>query len=418
MILAGRTHCDHPGPCAPFLGSFSGALGCTTAFVYHDRLDSFISMEIPQIGIKIKIALIHDWLTGIGGDVRVLKALHEMYPEAPIYCLYYDKRFTDECFPNTTIIPSFLQKSFIALRLYSSIASKIALPFAPSAIESFDLSDHDLVISTGSIFSKGLVLRPKTRHINYCHSPTRQVWDLSFQALHATRFALHKKMLQHVLRIWDRHASTRVDRYIANSENVRARIKKYYQRDAEVIYPPVGIGRPEVSGKALSSHDYFLIVSRLYKHKNIDIAVRAFNKLGWPLVIVGDGPERSRLEKIAESNVQFLGYQSDASCSMLYASCSAFIMPQEEDFGIAPVEAMSHGKPVLALKRGGSLEYIQPGINGLFFEDPIEEILADGVRRIREQLANFDPKIIAESVQRFSIDRFKTQIKSSIALRL
>src|SRR3989344_6899432 len=231
----------------------------------------------------MKIALVHDRLTGIGGDVRVLKELHLMFPEATIFCLTQNKDFVRDFLPKATVHSSFIIHH-----------SSFLLPFFPSAIEAIDLSDYDLVVSTGSIFAKGLVLRPKTRHINYCHSPTRQVWDLSFQALHATRFALHKKMLQHVLRIWDRHASTRVDRYIANSENVRARIKKYYQRDAEVIYPPVGIGRPEVSGKALSSHDYFLIVSRLYKHQNIAIAVRAFNKLGWPLVIVGDGPERSR----------------------------------------------------------------------------------------------------------------------------
>ncbi|MEK7583332.1 MAG: glycosyltransferase [Patescibacteria group bacterium] len=320
----------------------------------------------------MRIALVHDWHAEVGGDKRVLDALKAMYPDADVFYVSQKK------------------------------PHKLLLPSMPFRAESLDLSQYDLVISTGSIFSKGLVLRPKTYHINYCHSPTRQVWDLSHEYRH--------KVFQHGLRIWDRQASTRVDKFIANSEHVRARIKKFYRRDAEVIYPPIKIS--EAKSYHLEAKSY-LIISRLYHHKNIDIAIKAFNKLGWPLVIIGEGPERERLEHIANPNVQFMGYQTDATCSMFYASCLAFIMPQEEDFGIAPVEAMMHGKPVLALRRGGALEYVQEGINGLFFDDPHEAVLADGVRRIREM--KFDTEAIKSSAEKFSWQKFQSSFSNIIS---
>ena len=341
----------------------------------------------------MNIALVHDWITGIAGDVRVLKQIHEMYPEAPIYCLYRDKKFTDEFLPKAQVISS----------------NKFFKPFLPAAIESIDLSDYDIVISVGSIFSKGLILRPKTYHINYCHSPTRQVWDLSSETLHATRFALHKKMFLHFFRIWDRQASTRVDQFIANSEHVRARIKKYYKRDSIVVYPPVETKNEKRKTK---NNSYFLIISRLYKHKNVDIAIKAFNKLGMNLVIIGDGPERKRLEAMAGPTVHLLGSLSDALCTMHYALCTAFLLPQEEDFGITAIEAMAYGKPVLALNRGGALEYIQEGVNGLFFDDPHEAVLADGIRRIKE--INFDSEKIKASAQKFSCQKFQSSFSNII----
>jgi len=301
----------------------------------------------------------------------------------------------------------------IASSTLYALRSKFLLLFFPSAIESIDLSEFDLVISTGSIFSKGLVLRPKTYHINYCHSPTRQVWDLSHEAISNFQFPISKKILQHLLRIWDRLASTRVDQFIANSEHVRARIKKYYRRDAEVIYPPV---TPPIH---ISSQPPFtlkggayLIVARLYKHKNIDIAIRAFNKLGWELVIAGTGPEYSHLKALAGPTVRLIGSVSDDTCDKLYAYCQAFIMPQEEDFGIAAIEAMSHGKPILALRRGGALEYIEEGVNGLFFDDAHEAVLADGVRRLRE--IKFDSEKIKASVEQFSWQKFQSSFSNII----
>jgi glycosyltransferase involved in cell wall biosynthesis len=280
----------------------------------------------------------------------------------------------------------------------------------PLAAESLDLSEYDLVISTGS-FSKGLVVRPGTKHINYCHSPIRQFWD--WQAEYARENHRTPKWLvssfQHLFRVWDYSASSRVDDYIANSENIRARIKKYYQSDSTVIYPPVGTNFEATKAKQ-PADKFFLMVSRLFSHKNVDIAVKAFNRLGWRLVIIGDGPDKRRLETVAEKNIEFLGYQPDEIVQKYLSECSAFIMPQEEDFGIAPVEAMAYGKPILALKRGGALEYIEEGINGEFFEDPCEEMLADGARRIMENIVKYDYDKIRESTRKFTVERFKKEI--------
>ena len=316
-----------------------------------------------------------------------------MYPDAPIYCLYGDKKFISEFFPNSNIHLKFKIGNL-----------KLLLPFFPSMIENIDLSDYDLVISTGSIFSKGLILRPKTFHINYCHSPTRQVWDLSHQYRH--------KLFQHVLRIWDRNASTRVDRYVANSRNIQERIRKYYHRDSLLIYPPVQNVNLKMENDNVKFKNYFLIVSRLFKHKNVDIAVKAFNKLGWELTIIGHGPEYARLKALAGPTVHLLGYVPDSLLTTYYSLCTAFILPQEEDFGIAPVEALMHGKPVLALRAGGALEYVQEGINGTFFDDPHEAVLADGVRRIRDMQFNSD--IIKRSAEKFSWQKFQSSFSNII----
>ena len=344
----------------------------------------------------MRIAIVHDWITNIAGDVRVLKALHEMYPNAPIYCLFHNKQFTDALLPKASIRPSFLQ---------TFPRQKWLLPLYPLAIESFDLSEFDLVISTGSNFAKGVVAKPKTRHINYCNSPTRQVWDLSNE--------YRRKIFQHFFRFWDRHASTRVDEYVAISEHVQHRIKKYYRKNSTVIYPPVQITNYKLPiTNELSIKNYYLIVSRLYKHKNIDIAVKAFNNLGWNLVIIGDGPERKNLERMAGAHITFMGSVSDETCSNMYNACEAFIMPQEEDFGIAPIEAMLHGKPVLALRKGGALEYVQEGINGLFFNYAIPQALADGVRRISE--LRFESERIKQSIEKFTWNTFQSSFSSII----
>ncbi len=357
---------------------------------------------------NLKIALVHDWLLNIGGAEKALKTLHEIFPSAPVYTLFYNKKFTDEFIPDADIRPSFLQKTYQSIRTH-----KLLTPFLPTAIESIDLSEYDLVISSSVSFAKGLILKPKTRHICYCYSPMRQVWDWHAEYKkepHAVP-RLVTILMQHFLRIWDRLASTRVDEFIAISENVRQRIKKYYGRDSTVIYPPVELIDQPAKPFTLTPKPFFLIVSRLFKHKNVDVAVEAFNKLEWPLVVIGDGPELNRLKKHASSNIKFLGYQTDEAVCDHYARCLAFIMPQEEDFGITPIEAMSYGKPVLALRRGGALEYIEEGINGEFFEDPTEEILADGARRLKEGIdaGKYDPEIIKKTTERFSAERFKRE---------
>lgn len=359
---------------------------------------------------KLKIALVHDWLLGVGGAEKVLKALHEIFPEAPIYVLFYDKKFTNQFLPGADIQPTFLQKTYQVFKSH-----KILVPLIPIAVESIDLSKFDLVVSCGS-FVKGLILKPRTIHVSYCSSPTRQVWDWQAEYRNESRLTPSSwlAIFQHFLRIWDRHASTRVDHYIANSINTQKRIEKYYQKPSTVIYPPV----EESSFLKLPVKPYFLIVSRLFKHKNVHLAVRAFSKLEWPLYIIGDGPEYNNLKKLSYRNgnfVKLMGYQPDYIVHAYLMSCQAFVMPQEEDFGIAPIEALNCGKPVLALKRGGALEYIQEGINGEFFEDPCEEMLADGARRLKENLINYDAETIKRTAGRFNKKVFTKEITSFIS---
>lgn len=371
--------------------------------------------------LTMKLALVHDWLNTLGGAERVLIELHKIFPDAPIYTLFYDKKFKAKYLPEAEIRPSFLQKFPFINKHY-----KYAAILMPSAIESFDLSDFDVVISSSVFFSKGLVLRPKTRHICYCYSPTRQLWDLNTAYGLRTKdrsFSLSTlsfKLSQHLLRLWDRQAADRVDEFIAISEAVRSRIQKYYHRDSNVIYPPVTMGY-EIHNRYQNKkifhipnsilHNYYLIVSRLYHHKNIDIAIEAFSKLNLPLVIIGTGPEKKRLLRycatLKAKNIKFLGFVPDEELPYYYQNCRAFIMPQEEDFGLTPIEAMQFGVPILALRKGGALETLREGVTGEFFDDPIPEALADGVRRLNENYHNYRSDVIISHAQKFSVERFR-----------
>jgi len=379
---------------------------------------------------KFKIALVHDWLLGLGGAERTLKVLHEMFPSAPIYTFFYNKKFTDWFLPKAQIHPSFIQK----IHKLKTINHKLFLPLLPIAAESFDLSGYDLVISSSIAFSKGLILKPKTKHICYCYSPTRFLWDWHNEYL--KRFDPESakksnlglsgwgvKILQHFLRIWDRQAANRVDQFVAISKTVQQRIKKYYGRDSAVIYPPFkrfdlprfNLESPKRLNLEIISN-YFLIVSRLFPHKNIDIAIKAFNKLELPLVIVGSGPEYRKLKKLIEnkSMITLVGEVPDEELVSYYANAKAFIMPQEEDFGLTPLEAMQFGKPVLALRQGGALEYVLEKINGEFFDDPHPAVLADGIRRLNENYKNYSPLVIKKTAERFSRSRFEEDIRKVI----
>ncbi len=381
----------------------------------------------------MKIALVHDWLNNLGGAERVLIELHKIFPRAPIYVLFYNKKFVQEFLPEADIKTSSLQKIPFITKLY-----RYLFFLMPSAIESFDLSDFDIVISSSVIFSKGLVLKPKTRHICYCYSPTRFLWDRHFEYENQGWLA---GLSRHLLRIWDRQASDRVDEFVAISKHVQSRIKKYYGKESKIIYPPINmsgttmsasliLGRPATASEDFNhlppygrtmpngfksrSTDiiapYYLIVSRIFPHKNIDVAIDAFNKLGYELVIIGDGPIKKDLKKMAGKNIKILGYKKDDEVSDYYRNCKAFIMPQEEDFGLTPIEAMFFGKPVLALRKGGALETIIEGITGEFFDDPIPEALADGVRRLNENYYNYSPLVIQKWAEKFSGDRFREEM--------
>lgn len=368
----------------------------------------------------MRIALVHDWLNNLGGAERVLIELHNIFPKAPIYALFSNKKFVREFLPEAEIKNSSLQKIPFITKLY-----KYLLFLMPMAIESFDLSDFDLVVSSSVIFSKGLVLKPKTRHICYCYSPTRFLWDR--HAEYENKGVL-SMLSRHLLRIWDRQASDRVDEFVAISKNVQSRIKKYYGRESKIIYPPISFPtKSELRNRESSifqpnqfdfgkigTPSYYLIVSRLFPHKNINVAIDAFNKLGYNLVIVGDGPAKKDLSRIAEKNVRLVGYKDDETLKKYYANCKAFIMPQEEDFGLTPLEAMSFGKPVLALQKGGSLETVVENMTGEFFDDPIPEALADGIRRLNENYSHYSPLVIQKWAEKFSTEKFKIEILNLI----
>lgn len=364
----------------------------------------------------MKLALVHDWILGVGGAERVLKVFHEMWPEAPIYTFFHNPQFTKSFLPGAEIRPSALQ------RYFNFLPHKFFTPFLPLAAESWDMSEFDLVISSSIAFSKGLILKPKTKHLCYCYSPTRFLWDWHLEYKNYESRIMSQgwiiSLLQHFLRIWDRQASTRVDQFVAISKNVQARIKKYYRREATVIYPPLTLSDslPKDHFCHLPLTNYFLIVSRLFPHKNIGIAIEAFNKLEWPLLIVGDGPEYHHLKsKIKHPDlIKIERGVSDSQLALYYFHAKAFILPQEEDFGLTPLEAMSFGKPVLALRRGGALEYIQEGVNGEWFDDPHPAVLANGVRRLTENFPHYDQLAIKKTAERFSRQRFEEAIRTTV----
>lgn len=356
----------------------------------------------------MKIALVHDHLVQDGGAEQVVKALKEMYPEAPIFTLVFKRKVFERHNWTKDVRTSFLQKFPWGVDKYQWL-----LPLMPAAVESFDLSAYDLVISSASSFAKGVILRPGAVHVCYCHTPTRYLWsdkhnyiqDLNVNAL-AKKFlplALQK------LRIWDSLAAGRVDHFIANSHNVSRRMAKYYGRGGEIIHPPVACDNFFISNKP---KEYFLAGSRLVPYKRLDLAVRAFSRLGIPLKVFGIGPEINKLRAMAKPNVEFLGKVGQTQKAMLFADCKAYINPQDEDFGITAVEAMASGRPVIAYRSGGALESVVEGVTGEFFDEQCWEDLADKVIRFNE--AKYDPKAIRARARNFDISVFKRQFADFI----
>ncbi len=368
---------------------------------------------------SIKVALVHDFLNQYGGAERVLKALTEIFPEAPIYTMLYDPAKMRGKFAKADIRLSFLQKfpKFLKKR------RKWLLPFLPTAPETFNLREYDLVISSSGAWSKGIIVKPKTIHICYCHSPMRYAWDwnekyLDEQKLGSKRKIFARLMLNYI-RIWDKAAADRPDFFIANSKYTQARIKKYYGRESAVVYPPVEIEAqedPKAPIGALGSKDFFLVVSRLSPYKKIEIAVEAMNKLDLPLVVIGEGDPKyiKYLNSIAGPKTKFLGWKSDEELKKYYAGCRALVLPGVEDFGITPIEAMNFGKPVIALRKGGAVETVIEGETGEFFDEPVVEVFADAVRRFREKEKSYNPAKIRTQAKKFSKEKFVENIQKTI----
>lgn len=366
----------------------------------------------------MKVALIHDHLAQDGGAEKVLKVFAEMYPDAVIYTLLADKVKTDKYLKGRRIDTSIIQRLPGGVKHY-----RWYLPFMPMAVEFFDLREYDLVISDTSSFAKGVITSPDIPHICYCHTPTRYLWSDTHQYLNELKCNKFVKkvvsMLLSNLRIWDFAAASRVDHFIANSKTVAKRINKYYRRDSQVIYPPVETTHFFLSDLATQQPEekYFLAGCRLVPYKRIDIVVEAFKKLGsdYKLKIFGDGVDLKRLQNIAgeATNIEFLGRVSEDEKAVLYSRSQAFINPQEEDFGITPVESMASGRPVIAYQKGGVTETVIEGQTGVFFTEQTADSIVAAVKKL--EAIKFNSQDIREHAEKFSVERFEQEIKDFIS---
>jgi glycosyltransferase involved in cell wall biosynthesis len=358
----------------------------------------------------MKIALVHDYLAQDGGAERVLKAFHELWPEAPIFVLFHDrKKLTD--FNNAPI-----QQSWISKMPFVSSHFQWYLPWMPQATEQYNLKNFDVVVSSSSAFAKGVIVQPGTLHISYCHTPARYLWtdpQEYVEELHYNR--LVKSILPriiHRLRLWDKISADRVDFFIANSKTVEQRIRKYYRRESTVVFPPV-----DIHSFAVSPHveNYFVAGGRLVPYKKLDIVIQAFNRLKLPLKIFGTGPELRKLQKMSKDNIEFLGRITEEEKKVLLQKAQAFIHPQLEDAGVTPLESLASGRPVIAYAQGGAMETITAELTGLFFKKQSWESLLHTVLSFKEK--QWDGNVIRENSIKYSTDNFKKSIKEFVEHR-
>lgn len=353
----------------------------------------------------MRVAIVHYWLLGSRGGERVVEAICRLFPQADIFTLFYEPDRVPELIRSRNVYTSFLNP----LRRFH----RNLLPLMPIALESFDLRDYDLVISSEAGPAKGVLAPSSTKHICYCHTPMRYLWEL-YPAYRNefTRGALRRALLavcSHYLRTWDVATSYRVDAFLANSRNVRRRIWKTYRRRSTVCYPPVAVE----SFYSKASEDYFLIVSELVAYKRLDYAVRLCAERGYRLKLVGDGPEYRKLRPLAGRSVEFCGRVSETELRSLHASAAAFLMPGEEDFGIGMVEALASGKPVIALGRGGALEIVKDGC-GILFSEPTKDSLEKALRCFEHVRDRFELRHLRERATEFSEDRFRTRFLNAV----
>jgi glycosyltransferase involved in cell wall biosynthesis len=362
----------------------------------------------------LKVAIAHDWFnTKFGGAENVLVELAELFPEAPIFTILYDRETAGDAIAPERIHPSRLQRAPAWLRH----RPRYLLPFIPGAIERFDFSGYDVVISSSSAWVKGVVTKPETLHICYCYSPMRFAWDYWPRYVEEQQVGPLRRAAIHVLtsrlRLWDYYSAARVDRWVAISHHVAARIRKYYRQPAEavtVIYPGADISafKPQPTKK----EDYFLTLSSLAPYKRIDLAIAACNRLGRRLIVAGDGADRARLERLAGDTIEFTGRVSDSRRADLLARAQAFIFPGEEDFGIAPVEAMASGTPVIAYNRGGLTETVAENRTGIFFDEPTVDSLVAALERFN--LDDYKPSDLTAQAAKFTTATFRTSFRDYV----
>jgi glycosyltransferase involved in cell wall biosynthesis len=361
----------------------------------------------------MKVALVHDYLNQMGGAERVVMAFHDIFPDAPIYTSIYDPKRVDPAFQHMDIRTTFMQKLPLVTKHHQPY-----LPFYPFAMESIDLRGYDLVLSSSSAFGKGVITRPETMHICYCHTPMRWCWAYDEYVEREQLGKVARKVLPFLitgLRVWDQTSAARVDHFIANSPVVAERIQKYYRRDAIVIPPPVEASRFTFD-PTIQPEDYFLIVCRLIPYKRIDLAIEACNRLHLPLVIIGNGRDEERLKKMAGPTIRFTGRLSDEEVLHYYAHCRAFLFPGEDDFGITPLEAQASGRPVIAYGVGGALASVIDGSTGVFFHEQSVDSLASVLATFDEH--SFDTQVIRNHALEFDMPRFRRRIVQFIEAKM
>jgi glycosyltransferase involved in cell wall biosynthesis len=376
------------------------------------------------INLGQSVAIVHFWCVRRGGAERFLDVMCDMFPQADIFLLLYDPAALSASLKLHKISASFLQKLPRRHRYHRAL-----LPLFPVALEQFDLTSYDLVISSESGPAKGVITRSTSCHICYCHTPMRYLWDMYPEYRAMAPFGaigrLYYSLAAHYVRQWDYASAARVDYFVANSKNSANRIRKFYGRESETIHPPVDVNSFSISNRI---DDFYLIVSRLVRYKRIDLAIEACNLLNRRLVIIGDAEERSALRSIAGPTISFLGSQRDEVIQDYLARCRAFLFPGEEDFGIAPIEAQASGRPVIAYGRGGALETVIGAdeisgpapefATGLFFREQTSASLADAILRFEKIEHRFSPSFIRNHASRFDVLHFRDAMYAFIAEKL
>jgi glycosyltransferase involved in cell wall biosynthesis len=351
----------------------------------------------------VRVAIIHYWLLGMRGGERVLEAMCRLFPEAEIFTLFYEPEKVSPFLRSRTVHVSGLNP---LRRLYRHL-----LPVMPLALESFDLRGFDLILSSESGPAKGVLAPSRARHICYCHTPMRYLWDLyPFYRNEAAGSAVRRALMMpmaHYLRVWDFASAARVDHFVANSENVRLRIRRAYGRDATVVHPPVAVD----TFHWREPDDYYLIVSEMVPYKRLDYAVRAFARSGRRLKIAGNGPEYRRLRDLGGPNIEFRGRVPEGDLRELYARCRALIVPGEEDFGMTMVESLASGKPVIALGQGGAAEIVKEDC-GILYQQPGCDSLETALRQFESSSRRFDPIRLRSEAERYSPDAFASGLAS------
>ncbi|MDR3541824.1 MAG: glycosyltransferase [Desulfosporosinus sp.] len=366
-------------------------------------------------GYQPKIAIIHEWLTNMGGSEQVVSVLLELFPNAPVYTSLYEPTNLVPSLAEADVRPSFLQRLPKFLRKHQNL-----LPLMPYAFEQFDLTDYDLVLSSSSSCAKGVITGTKTIHVCYCYTPMRYAWD-SYHLYMKTLMGLKRWLavwLLHRIRLWDRLSADRVDHFIAISHAVQDRIRKHYKRESLLVYPPVDIDRFTFT---CEREEFYMVASRLVGYKRVNLAIEACNRLERNLVVIGDGEEQGRLKTMHGNKgktLTFMGRQSDQVVADYLARARAFLFPGEEDFGLTMVEALASGCPVIAYGQGGALDIVEDGVTGVLFTEQTVKGMMAGILRFEELngkgQGNFVPSLLRGKAEKFSKENFKKSLISAL----